>query len=421
MYDVLTVYLENGMQVVMHKVSHSRTMACGVFIKQGSMHEKPSQSGLSHLIEHLMINIEDDSRPNFQKSMKNIANRGVVYNATTTKEYTTYYMSGLQTCLEESIEALSHMLIENPISNLEILEKEKSVVKQEATSFYSSFSQIKERTNQALWGNIGIGMPIIGDLDIIKSANLETLKEIYEKVYVPENSVLVIVGGIDYTQTLKIVENCFCQWKDRTTETGEINYEDSPGIYVNQCKESSSSVISLGYRLNALTSHTKTHLDIISKVIGDASFESRLMKEIRMKNSLAYSVGSFKSYYNDIGTIGFMAVCSNENVGLVSKLMKNVINDVVCNGLTLEEISRAKHVIQTAKVMGIDNVTDQLNYLGRSAINGHLFSLEKEIRQIERINPERIADTINESFRLNQMGFAGIGNFDIDEIVVNFE
>lgn len=39
MYDILSVYLENGLRVIMHKIHHIRTMACEVWIKQGSKYE----------------------------------------------------------------------------------------------------------------------------------------------------------------------------------------------------------------------------------------------------------------------------------------------------------------------------------------------------------------------------------------------
>ena len=32
MYDILNVYLENGMQVVMHKIPYVKTMACGLWV-----------------------------------------------------------------------------------------------------------------------------------------------------------------------------------------------------------------------------------------------------------------------------------------------------------------------------------------------------------------------------------------------------
>ena len=157
MYDILSVYLENGLRVVMHRIPHSRTMACGVWIKQGSKYETDEQNGLSHLIEHLMINIENDNNPRFRKLINEVSSEGIVYNAGTTKETTSYYFTGLSNMLEKSIETLSAIVVDNSKFTDELIENEKKVVTQETISFYSSFNQIKERTSQSLWGNIDVG------------------------------------------------------------------------------------------------------------------------------------------------------------------------------------------------------------------------------------------------------------------------
>ncbi len=54
--------------------------------------------------------------------------------------------------------------------------KMKKVVLQEATGFYSSFQQIKERTGQALWGNMGTGKIIMGNMNNIREATPEQIK-----------------------------------------------------------------------------------------------------------------------------------------------------------------------------------------------------------------------------------------------------
>ena len=51
-YDVLNAYLENGLKIVIHKISEVKTVACGLWIKLGSSYETDDNNGLSHLAEH---------------------------------------------------------------------------------------------------------------------------------------------------------------------------------------------------------------------------------------------------------------------------------------------------------------------------------------------------------------------------------
>ncbi len=66
MYDVLNAYLENGVKVILHKISGVKTMACGLWIRQGSVYETDENNGLSHLAEHLLLNSENVTNSSYK-------------------------------------------------------------------------------------------------------------------------------------------------------------------------------------------------------------------------------------------------------------------------------------------------------------------------------------------------------------------
>ena len=92
-YDVLNAYLENGLKVILHKIPGVKTMACGLWIRQGSAYETDKNNGLSHLSEHLLLNPKDVNNSEYKQWMNQVSSEGVIYNAATTKEYTCYYFS----------------------------------------------------------------------------------------------------------------------------------------------------------------------------------------------------------------------------------------------------------------------------------------------------------------------------------------
>ena len=142
MYDVLKAYLENGVKVVLHKVPETKTMSCGIWIGQGSTYETNENNGLSHLVEHLLINPENGSNSEFEKLMRRVSAEGVIYNAATTKEYTCFHFTGLKETFESCLSCLAHIVQRNWEFSEDFFETEKNVVLQEATGFYSSFQQI---------------------------------------------------------------------------------------------------------------------------------------------------------------------------------------------------------------------------------------------------------------------------------------
>lgn len=391
-------------------------MACGIWVRQGSKHENDLTNGLSHLIEHLKINIENMNNPKFQQLINDISSDGVVYNAGTTKETTSYFFTGLSSTLEKCIEALSSIVIDNWDFSRDLIENEKKVVSQEAVSFYSSFNQIKERTSQALWGNVGIGRIIVGSLDNIKNSRPEDLSEIIQNSYVPENSTLVIVGGVDYQKALGLVEKNFSLWEDTNSAPYKEIVDSQPGIYFNSVSGKSTAV-SIGFRTQSYLDKDRLNIEMISRILGDTSLESRLVQEIRMKRGLAYNLGGFTNFYENRGTLGFTAVCENSSVTEVVKIMINEFQKARTDGFTDKEISRAKKILETRTLLELDDLTSQLKSLGKYTSNGQLFSLEQEIRNIKKISSESVFKASKEILHEENMGMAAIGNCNVDEVL----
>ena len=81
--------LGNGIEVVMEKIPHFRSVSIGLWFRSGSIYEAESQNGLSHFIEHLLFKGTE------KRSAKDIALTldavGGLLNAFTAKECTCFY------------------------------------------------------------------------------------------------------------------------------------------------------------------------------------------------------------------------------------------------------------------------------------------------------------------------------------------
>ena len=53
MFD--TIKLENGVSIVMEQISSVRSVALGIFIRNGSINETSKSNGISHFIEHMLF------------------------------------------------------------------------------------------------------------------------------------------------------------------------------------------------------------------------------------------------------------------------------------------------------------------------------------------------------------------------------
>ena len=415
-YDVLNAYLENGLKIVIHKISEVKTVACGLWIKLGSSYETDDNNGLSHLAEHLLMNQNDVENEEYKRIISDITDNGVYYNAATTKEYTCYYFTGLKSTIDDSLNALSQIAMKNREFNEDAFENEKKVVLQEAVSFYSSFQQIKERTSQALWGNMGTGKIIMGNLNNIENATKSQVLELINKAYVPENAILTIVGNVDYTDILQKIENKFGIWDDVKVGLEERNVESEPGIYINK-GSGNSTVLSIGFRAPGYGTANRLAVEMMVRILGSGSLQSRIVTEIRGKRGLAYNVGGFASFFEKRGTIGFTVVCDKNRSIETAKVLSDVIIQAREHGFNEDEIIREKHVMETNMILAIDNITEHLKYIGRCSSMDKNFYIENEIRLIRNIQKEYVDRAAKQLlFDLN-MGVAVIGSSNAERLL----
>ncbi len=413
MYDILNAYLENGLKIILHKIPGAKTMACGLWVAQGSKNESDANSGLSHLIEHLLVNPITSGNEAYQKLIEEVTNSGVVYNAATTKEYTCFYFTGLSNTIDLCVKSLSHIAMNNRNFPEDMFENEKKVVVQEATSFYSSFQQIKERTSQALWGNIGIGRIIMGNISNIQDATIEQINGIIEENYIPERATIVIVGDIEYVRALDLIENNFRDWKDIHSNEEQELVNSEPGVYLNK-GSGASSVVSVGFRTGGYSMMQRQAIDMMVRILGQSGFKARIVDEIRMKRGLAYNVGGFYSVFRNHGTIGFMAVCDKEKTVDVARVMMDTLIQAKKEGFTDEEIQREKNMMETTMLLSVDNITDHLRNIGRCDVMGCDFYIENEIRGIRSITKDLVNQVVDEIIQEANLGLALIGDCDND-------
>lgn len=416
MYDVLNAYLENGLKIILHRIEGVKTISCGLWVKQGSKYETNKDNGLSHLTEHLMLNAPILQNKGQQTIYEKVSNMGVVYNAATTKEYTCFYFTGLDNTLNICLSYLSCIAKKNSFFPNEYFENEKKVVLREASSFYSSFQQIKERTSQAIWGNVGVGKIIMGDIKNIENATQEQILQLIKNSYVPENATVVVVGNIQLKETLQIIEEEFSDWIDNKKKQISDIADSAPGIYLNK-GNGQNGVLSIGFRSLAYQDELRIATEMLVRIIGQSGIQARIIQEIRVKRGLAYTVGGFSSFYEKRGTVGFMAVCDKSKIIEVASIIKNVLLDIKNQCVTEEEIEREKHMMETALLLDVDNITEHLRYIGKCAMMNNNFFIENEIRKIRNTQKIDIQKAIDELLQENNMGIAAIGECDFDKLL----
>lgn len=196
-------HLINGVPVVMEPLKNMRSVVLGAWVKVGSRYEPPERNGISHFLEHMFF------KGTKKRSAKDIAfeidSLGGELNAFTSRETTTFYIKVLDDFLEKGLELLTDIFLNSTFPD-EDIEKEKKIIKEEIKMVEDTPDDyIHDLSNQTVWGTSGLGQPVLGRRETIKSFTRNDLITHIKKYYGTKDMVLSCAGNFDPEHLLALL------------------------------------------------------------------------------------------------------------------------------------------------------------------------------------------------------------------------
>jgi len=199
--------LENGLRVLLFPDPSKPQITVNVTYMVGSRHEGYGETGMAHLLEHLLFR-GSTNHPDIDQELNE---RGAQPNGTTWYDRTNYYeifpASGDN--LEWAIDLESDRMV-NSFVRAEDLASEMTVVRNEMESGENDpYGILVERTFSTayLWHNYG--KSTIGARSDVENVPIERLRAFYEKYYQPDNALLTVAGNFDGELALDLIADRF--------------------------------------------------------------------------------------------------------------------------------------------------------------------------------------------------------------------
>ena len=199
--------LGNGLQVLLFPDQSKPTITVNITYHVGSRHEGYGESGMAHLLEHMVFK----GSTKHKNIPAELTAHGASPNGTTWYDRTNYFetFNATDENLNWALDLESDRMINSFIDNKD-LQSEFTVVRNEFESGENSPSSVlMERilSTAYLWHNYG--KSTIGSKEDIEKVPIENLKAFYKKYYQPDNATLVVAGKIDEAKTLELINKYF--------------------------------------------------------------------------------------------------------------------------------------------------------------------------------------------------------------------
>jgi zinc protease len=376
--------LDNGLTVLIREEHTAPLVSAWCWYHVGSKDERPGITGVSHWVEHMNFkgttNIPRDQ-------VKGIIEQfGGSWNGYTWIDQTTYLETATRDALDRMLFIESERMA-RCLYDPEDCESERTVIISELQGGENDPDQfLDQELTAAAFNAHPYKHPTIGWLSDLETMTREDLYGYYRRYYIPNNATLVIVGDVDPDRALKRVDHYFgtiaAGIKPDRLRTIEPRQSGERRLTIR--KEGTAAYLKVGYHAPAVSDVGFVPSLILDAVLTGAkgvnlwsSFrsqppqrQSRLYRAL-VERGVASSV-SGAMLPTEQPFLYTVSVTATEGTVLASveDILLSELTRLTRDGVTDQELSRAKRQLQAQLIFDEDSVTNVAHQLGYFDIIG---------------------------------------------------
>jgi len=398
--SVRRTVLPSGLRIVTEEVPSVRSAAIGIWVNVGSRDETPAVAGASHFLEHLLF--KGTTRRSALEISATIEAVGGEMNAFTSKEYTCFYARVIDTDLPMAIDVVSDLITSSIVSALDVDAERKVVLEEIAMRDDDPSDLVHDLYAETYYGDTQLGRPILGTIKSIKEMTRSSVFNYYKKKYLPQDLVVAVAGNIKHKRVVAMVEEAlsrdsFLDVKGAPQIRPNTPVKTKPVQSVGLLnRKTEQAHMFYGMEGVARSDERRFAMGVLASALG-GGMSSRLFQEIREKRGLAYSVYAYAQQFAGSGQIGFYAGCNPTKAIEVVEIIREVLADVAENGMSHEEIERAKGAVRGSLVLSQEDSGSRMSRIGKNEIvYGQVMGFDDILKAISRVNSTDVREIANE-------------------------
>ncbi len=402
--------LANGMQVVVVPDNRAPVVTHMVWYKVGAADEKRGVSGIAHFLEHLMF--KSTEKIPVGEFSKIVSRLGGNDNAFTGHDATAYFQRVAKDRLKTVMSMEADRMVNLRLDEKEVL-TERDVILEERRSRVENNPQaiLDEQMSAALYQNHPYGVPVIGWMHEIAKLSRQNALDFYKEYYAPNNAVLVVAGDVTVAEVKKLAEETYGQIK--------ANHEIAPRVRASEPEKRSPVRVELKDPRAGKTSLTRHYLvpsyttsaqgeaealDLLMKIVGQGT-TSRLYQALVVDQKIASSASGYYSGGGmDSGKIAVGAVVADgQDVAKIETAIDAVLAEVKANGVTEEELERAKRTYLAEYIYETDNQATLTRRYGWGVVLGRTVEqIDAWPRDISKVTLDQVKEAAQKHLDLRR-------------------
>ncbi|MCB9275145.1 MAG: insulinase family protein [Lewinellaceae bacterium] len=340
----ITEYLleDNGLHILLFPDQSKPTITVNVTYLVGSRHEGYGETGMAHLLEHMVFK----GTPNHPNIPQELTEHGARPNGSTWYDRTNYFetFSATDENLRWALDMEADRMVNSYIAAKD-LESEMTVVRNEFEMGENSPSGVlMERvlSTAYLWHNYG--KSTIGARADLENVPIVHLQAFYHKYYQPDNAYLVVAGKFDPMKTLGLIKETFGRLQKPERELIPT-YTREPvqdgERFAELRRVGDVQVVSAAYHICPGSHSDYPAVDVLVELLTNEP-SGRLYKAL-VESGKASSQWGYAASLREPGFAYFSAdVLKDKSLADAEATMMATIDELIQNPPSSEEVERAR-------------------------------------------------------------------------------
>ncbi|MDI6782987.1 MAG: pitrilysin family protein, partial [bacterium] len=361
--------LDNGMVVVLKEVHTAPVVAMQMWCKRGSIHENEFLGyGMSHFMEHMLFKGTEKRKVN--QIAQEIREAGGELNAYTSYDRVVFHIVVGSQYFDIGLDNLADATMHSTFDPAEF-EKEKQVILKEINMNLDAPERIVSRL---FWSTAytvhPYQHPVIGYRELFSQVSRDDLVKYYQRTFVPNNLILVIVGDFKIEDAKPKIELAFKEFSRKGLEPIYIPEEPQQvGLRRAEVeKEVNQTYLEMGYHIPSIYNDDVYSLDVLAVILGKGK-SSRLVQHLKEKLGLVHSIDAWSWTPANPGIFGISVLLDEEKrVSGAEPAIFAEVAKIQSRKVPADELNKAKKMISSSFIFKQETIQGQAGELGNDML-----------------------------------------------------
>ncbi len=382
--------LRNGLTILMREDHTVPVVTTMMWYRVGSRFEKPGQTGISHLLEHMLFKGTD--RYGKGEIDYITARSGGSNNAFTSHDYTTYLFSFSSQRWRPALEMEADRMRNNHFDLVEI-ELEKHVVIEEMRMERDNpWGALQEAVYSSAMGKHPYGFPVMGQYEDLVRIGPDQIIDYYRRFYTPNNAVLVVVGDFYSGQDLERIQTLFESISStevpQLATLGESRPQERTRVHLNRPTKVTRIIIAFPAPSVRQSAHYA--MQLLDNLLSEGKLSRFYQRLIERERVASLATTEFTETFDPSLFLVRLELLEGVQPEEAEAIVFDEIAQLHQTLLPLNELKRAKNQCITAFLSSLETTGDQAFQLGLMEVFDRFEYWNTYQERIELLTPEKV-------------------------------